>query len=340
VLFKYWNYTTCIHSDNLDAIEREITLLLDQEEGTHRLYRLPQLSCNLEELHSRSWDKLPNLSIVGLFGGSGGWTIVKTFPIGLLCGRGRDRCRPRLSVLAMNLGCDAFHLEVHDAIEGFLLEANAAGYTLLSGCPGEEAPDNFQFYEETVNIPDLIQQFSLLQVPQALHAAIRINQDPEIQAIKALANRLWPEYPNSEILLELMELAFQGHTQLIDNALRIEIACGYWGLNNLPYYAYAKEISRSEPTSDLGDLDRLNLLPKDLNREREKEALLLSQLTKNQVEILRKFLDNGSPQEVVEDRKERLLFFHTPSKKKVTRAPSVLNVESNLSDLIDNGTSF
>jgi hypothetical protein len=176
-----------------------------------------------------------------------------------------------------------------------------------------------------------------LQVPQVLHAAIRVNQDPEIQAIKALTDRLWAEDSETEIVNELIEVAFQGYTQLIDNALRIEIdgsrCC--WGLNNLPYYAYAKEISRGKPTSDLGHSDKPNLVAEDLNREREKEAFLLSQLTKNQIEILRKFLNKDFPQQVVEDRKERLLFFHTPSKDNINRAPSLLNLKSNLSAQID-----
>jgi hypothetical protein len=68
----YWNYTDCIRSDNLDAIELAITRLLE-EEGYRRLPDPPQpLDPKILKKCRHPWQTVPKLAIVGLFVGAKG----------------------------------------------------------------------------------------------------------------------------------------------------------------------------------------------------------------------------------------------------------------------------
>ncbi len=266
MLFKYWNYTTCIRSDNLTAIEQAVTHILEQEEGCQRLKQSPPIEFDVEELfHKRQMQKFSCcLWIVSLVAGAIGWTIIKTFPSRLLCWRTKGAGRPRLSTLAMQLGCDAFYLEVHNSTFGVLLEASATGRTYVSG-GGPDEPNN-QFYAEQIDKTGLIEQFSLLQVPEPMQTAMRVNSDPEVQKIKAEFNRLKKEDPDSELLTRLMDEALQGHTQRIDYALAkvINKSSSYWYSCNLAYdvYAHPGQLAAMEaqllyfqPSEDYGQMD-------------------------------------------------------------------------------------
>lgn len=73
MFFKYFNFTTCIDFNELDALEQGITQLLEQEEGCHRLFQLPQLNCAPEQLRLNYPEaKLPNFWILSLFEGANG----------------------------------------------------------------------------------------------------------------------------------------------------------------------------------------------------------------------------------------------------------------------------
>jgi len=139
--FRYWNYTTCIESENFNILEQKVTRLLETEKKCRRLSQPPELQYTLNQLLNRPWEKLSNLWIICLFKGANQWTIIKTFPTGILCGRAYNANRPRLSNLTKQIKCSAFHLEVHQDVGGFLFEANAMGHTFLSGCPGAETPE-------------------------------------------------------------------------------------------------------------------------------------------------------------------------------------------------------
>lgn len=235
--FRYWNYTTCIDFNDLDALEKKITQLLEQEDGCHRLFQLPQLNCEPEQLQlNYPEEKLPNLWIVSLFNGANNWTAIKTFPVGLLCRRTFAADRPRLSYLTEQLNCKAFHLEVHRDVRGFLLEADATDRTAISGC-SEEVYDKF-YDEPRVNKPDLIQQFSLIDIPELMQAAMKINESLEVKRKEAEMARLEeakdPEY--YDLILEDL-----GYTQRIDLALAdlIDPDRSYWFLkDNLAYKVY------------------------------------------------------------------------------------------------------
>jgi hypothetical protein len=49
----FWNYTYCIHSDDLTLIEQTLTRLLEQEACHH--ISLPELAVDVEELRPNPW---------------------------------------------------------------------------------------------------------------------------------------------------------------------------------------------------------------------------------------------------------------------------------------------
>ncbi|MEH2433233.1 MAG: hypothetical protein V7K25_03105 [Nostoc sp.] len=249
MFFRYANYTTCIRSDNFDAIEQEVTRLLEQEPDCLRIPQPPQLVCNLDEY---LWEVIVRKLgivcffngtggwIVGFFAGEGGWTIVKTWPVDLLCVRAEGASRPRLSALAMELGCDAFHFRVTRDDNGILLETDATGHIFISGCVNAEESESDQFYDEQVDAPGLPPQFSLLHVPQLMEWAMRVNVDPEIARIEAEYERLLVEAPDSELLFNLEDEVFKGYAERIDNALAEVIDKSKSWYVDLAYDVYTK----------------------------------------------------------------------------------------------------
>ena len=184
-LSRYWNYTTCIEFDRLNILETRITELLEKEYGCHRLSKLPKLSCDLKNSSKYPEEELTNLWIVCLFKGIHRWTVIKTFPPGLMCGRASQSDQPRLTNLTKQIKCNAFHLEVYLGSDGFLFESDAMGNTFLSGSPPLGDYKYFRFHDE----PQVEQtneiDFFLIDVPESLKQAIRINESPETQEEEA-----------------------------------------------------------------------------------------------------------------------------------------------------------
>jgi len=102
----------------------------------------------------------PPLLIVGLGIGREGWTIIKTYPNDWFFLRTPDGQRPRLSALAIQLKCDAFHYRVFQDTESLLVEANSNG--------------KFRF--DSTNKPS----FSLIEVSERVRKAMLVKQYPEI----------------------------------------------------------------------------------------------------------------------------------------------------------------
>ncbi|MBG1266332.1 hypothetical protein [Nostoc sp. WHI] len=239
---RYYNFTTCIRSNNLAAIAQALTRLLEQEEGCRRLTHLPQIASDLEQLHNLpAWER-PRLWVISLCEGKGGWTIVKTWIAALLCARAEGASRPRLSALAMELGCDAFHFWVTPDINCVLLEADSTGRIFISGSADDEEGESYKFYDEQIDAPDIISQFSLLEVSQSMQAVMRVYEDPEIARIEVEYERLLVEAPDSELLFNLEDEVFKGYAERIDNALAevIDKSKSCWYLRDLLYYVYAE----------------------------------------------------------------------------------------------------
>jgi hypothetical protein len=262
-MFPYWNDTICIHCDNLNTIIQQITHLLEPEDFSP-LNELPPYPDPNPEQPSYSW-KLGCPVIIVLFPGQSGWTIVKTFPIRFLCERATGTSRPRLSALAMQLGCNAFYLGVYDeyGVVGMLLEANSAGRTFVSGCYHPDIPSE-QFFDEQIDDMELISGFSLLEVSEPLQAAIGVNQEPEYLKKRAEIERLMVEIENSNLsypeelwtqvnILMYEEEPFNGRTARIDRALAraIDVSnCWNWEVNNLAenIYTNPQKLAAKEAT--------------------------------------------------------------------------------------------
>ena len=243
--FPYWNYTSCIDFDELQTLEKTITQLLEKEDECYRTYTLPELIYDPELIRksvpftSSIGEKSSNLWVVCLFPTKfDRWTIIKTFPTGLLCGRPLDSNRTRLSFLSEELKCSAFYLEVQDGISGFLLESNAMGKTCLSGCSAEEYFDNF-YDEPELDSPDLITSFSLIDVPESIKKAIQINDSTEVKEEARINMMMMANDP------EYYDLIYEepSYTQRIDLALAdlFDPSRDYWFLgNNLAKEVYSK----------------------------------------------------------------------------------------------------
>ncbi len=122
---------------------------------------------------------------------------------------------------------------------GYLLETDASGHIALSGSPGADYPDNFQFYNEPkVNQPDFIQQFSLIEVPESMQVAININESPEVKKQEAEIQKL--EKDGSPEYYQLIQ-DVPGYTERIDHAMAdlFDPQGNYWFITKtLAYKVY------------------------------------------------------------------------------------------------------
>lgn len=249
MVLGYSNGTTCIRSDNLDLIELALTRILKME-GCRRIPQ-PPLPQNplpvMKTLRSLPWEITPYLWVFSLFVGNLGWTIIKTSPIELLCQRAKGAIRPRLSELAMQTGCDAFHHSVHDRTWGALLEADASGQTFAGGDLDCYDVEKMRFYDEPITERTGGPHFFLLNVPEELRAAgrVRINykeRQRRRKELEALFQR--GEQPiNAQSELEELD---KGHFEIADEVLGQALInpshfWDYWyEVNNLLYKAYAE----------------------------------------------------------------------------------------------------
>ncbi|OYE06629.1 hypothetical protein [Nostoc sp. 'Peltigera membranacea cyanobiont' 232] len=235
--FNYWNYTTCVLCKNLDAIELALTQIF-QQENCHRIPLPPQLLSDAE-LRDRSYLTAWDLWIVGLFVGKLGWTIIKTSPAELLCRRARGVCLPRISRLAMQIGCNAFHLGVYQTDYGVLLETDAQGHIHITGKVDAELEE--MFYEEQITKKSERVEFSLLALPEKIVATTRLSvSESQKQSVKELEAQVKQD-PNAWIELEYSR---QSENRLTSEALEqlLSKPDSYWHLEKpLVYQAYTQQ---------------------------------------------------------------------------------------------------
>ncbi|MDZ8055752.1 MAG: hypothetical protein RMX68_010505 [Aulosira sp. ZfuVER01] len=200
---RYGNYTYYIRCNNLDLIENVLNSIFEQE--SCRRIALPNLSVDIEELHRNQWLLCNELWVIGLFVGSFGWTIIKILPNELLCCRARGVNRPRLSVLAMHIGSDAFYVGTNE-VENILMETDAKGNIFISG--SMDAPEDDKFFEEQINfvprIPSIeemklirlqgYKRFFLLNVPEEMHQAESKLEKEQSQIFKKREEQFLDDY--------------------------------------------------------------------------------------------------------------------------------------------------
>ncbi|WP_445636308.1 hypothetical protein NSTC745_01187 [Nostoc sp. DSM 114161] len=242
MFIEFRNYTTCIQSNNLDSIELALSRILELE-GCRRISQ-PSQTLSKEKLRQTPWLLLRDLWIVGLFVSTQGWTIVKTEPSELLCRRARGATRPRLSQLAMQIGCNAFHFGAYGH-HGILLEADAMGQTFISGSVDRIEEEN-QFYDEEINRRGR-SQFFLLDVPEEIQAVMKPpspeQQQEEERRLEELDMLIGTEEEPFDAQFEIAEL-LKGHYRRIDEALEPLLggSPSYWYLyENLFYLAYTRQ---------------------------------------------------------------------------------------------------
>jgi hypothetical protein len=233
---RYSNETICINCNDLDLIEQRIVYLLEQE-GCRRLDELPPIEGR--ELISYEWDlRCPVIILIASSSIQSGWTVLKVSPATFFCQRAREANRPRLSTLAMELGCDAFYFGVYGGYLGILLEANTQGQTFVTGgISPDEIVENF--YDEQIDSMKQVSNFELLKVLEPLDKAIRTNEDPEYLKKEAEWDRLGDLFrEDPESYLSLMESYEEGdydkaRLQRIDEAMREVMGCPnkYWYSN-------------------------------------------------------------------------------------------------------------
>ncbi|MEH1874716.1 hypothetical protein [Nostoc sp.] len=248
MVLRYSNCNTCVWSDNLDLIEQTLTRIFEQE-GCRRIPKppLPQNSLPvMKTLFSLPWKITPYLWVIGLFVGNQGWTIVQTEPSELLCRRARDTIRPRLSSLAMQTGCDAFHYMVYDRTWGALLESDASGRTFASGDVDCYDIEKMKFYDELVTERTGGLDFFLLNVPEELQAVarIRINYEERKRRQEELIPLMRQSGEAGEKAESEWEKLCKSSFEIQDEALGLALLGrlhyrDYWHLYSLPYKAYA-----------------------------------------------------------------------------------------------------
>jgi hypothetical protein len=221
----------------MKTIEVAITRLLEQE-GCRRLPTLPQPPNELKKDSGSPWYSVPNLWIVGLFPGTNGWTIVKTSLNELFCRCAPGIDRSRLSELAMQIGCDAFHLSVYSSIHGMLMEVDAGGQAFISGWADYSGWEDLKFYGQPINKPEKPVQFFLLNVPKEMQTATRVTEDikgleKKIEELEVLPQQEESEEIDKQLYDIQSELDnFKGYFQIVDEELGQLIGGSYWQLSD------------------------------------------------------------------------------------------------------------
>ncbi len=200
----YSNFTSCLRSNSRNAIREAIIDLLEQEHGCRLLSSLPYLILNTKQLRWLNILERPPLLIVGLGIGREGWTIIKTYPNDWFFLRIPDGKRPRLSALAMQLKCDAFHYRVFQDMESLLVEADCNG--------------KFRF--DATNEPN----FSLIKVSEPVRKAMLVKQYPEIIRREAVFKAEYSKQKkrgifDRELLANMSAGLGEGDAEQIDIAL-------------------------------------------------------------------------------------------------------------------------
>lgn len=204
--------STWVRSDNLDLIKQALTSILEQE-GCRRISK-PSLPQNpvpvMKKLQTRPHPMTPYLWVFGLIVHRFGWTSVKTWPGDLLCQRARGATRSRLSELAMQTGCDAFHYMVYNGAWKAVLEADASGRTFTSGEVDDLEGDdinNMRLYDEPINERTHGLNFFLLNVLLELQAVgrLRINyeeRERRKKELEVLLSQAWQQVHETDSELE------------------------------------------------------------------------------------------------------------------------------------------
>jgi hypothetical protein len=277
MLREFWNSVDCINCQDQSLIEASLIEIL-KKEGFTCLSSLPEnISINEIQTHSREIRRrlIRELWLIGLFPGASNWTVIKTAPQEFMCRRDsrNNNSKPRLSELAVKIGCKAFHWSVYHDNYGILLETNENGNTVVSGYhPITRESEKYLFYQEPINYSEAW-KFHLIDIPEAIKEAIRPDTKKEWQEKEARLNeleKLFEQGVNTQ--LEEAEL-LTGCGTKADRILRqfIGNSSRYWtkGVTYYSAYTEAEQIQADggkllyfKPPEYYQQLDYKNIAPK------------------------------------------------------------------------------
>lgn len=207
------NNNIYVRSSELDTVEQGLTAVFEQE-GYHRI---PKPSPHVMEYYRRSYDymrihedpRLDSLRAAALFPGGSGWTMMQTHPLEILCKCPPGVERPRIAALTVELGCDAFQLNLYHGDSLVLFEANADGQTAVSG-GGSSTPEEI---EKLIPEGSWKERFRLLHIPEEIQALLEDKDAYIVDQVETIAALLcgpsfnyWEDntgdlvfYPNAEL---------------------------------------------------------------------------------------------------------------------------------------------
>lgn len=251
----YYNDTSCIMSNNTDAIESIIANILEKE-GYISISK-PKLPTNnkllLSEILSRPY-LIRSLIIVGLLNSNTNWITIKTSISKLLCHTGKHFDRSLISELAIESSCDAFHHHVFERYYGVLLEANANGQTFASGYIDCDERNEMVLLNKSVAKTTKEQNFFLLDVPKEFKDAGQVKfhlNELEKQRKEEELEALFNEQPGqAQLALSEWKKLHMSWFERTDEDLE-KLICksnSFWHENNLLYKAYTEpnELEKDE----------------------------------------------------------------------------------------------
>jgi hypothetical protein len=121
--------------------------------------------------------------------GRDGWSVLKTAPFELLCERSPVHDVPRLSWLAVTLGCEVFQHNLYDSSGETMVEAAADGSFFVSGFnPGSRDAMHYMGFEMTEESYRV--DFRLLDLPELRRLFSEFDSLGEGRAVE-FAERFW-----------------------------------------------------------------------------------------------------------------------------------------------------
>lgn len=182
----YRNYNTYIHSGDLDAVELGLITIFERE-GYHHISKLPLIPEEYDPRYgyTRRSD-LDSLRVAVILPGGAGWMMMQTYPVDILSRLAPKSERPRLADLTVELGFNAFQLNLYSGDTLILLEANADGQTVFSGYEGPETPEEIR---ELIPEENKKVGFRLIEVPKEIQALLEDEEAwifDQVEAIAAL----------------------------------------------------------------------------------------------------------------------------------------------------------
>ena len=186
----YRNYNIYIHSSDLDAVELGLIAIFEQE-GYHRIPKLPLMPEYYNSYYGYTRRRedpriLDSLRVAVIFPGGSGWAMMQTYPFDILSRLAPGSERPRLAGLTVELGCNAFQLNMYSGDTLILLEANTDGQVVFSGSSSglHGTPEEI---EKMIPKENEKERFRLIEVPEQIQLILEDEEVWIVDQVEAIA---------------------------------------------------------------------------------------------------------------------------------------------------------